>query len=186
MIKIKYVTKCINYNGSQLSPHFIFNNFNILGDAVISFQGKCNILPEFMIDLVDLKEKKKIYSENMLHFIGEFFSYDLEKTLFLQRLFISIIKDELIKETGKHTIIRIGDDIFDGNYKVSISVATISCISALIHIGINISSRNTPLPTKGLDDYNIQSEKFAKILLKKFSSELNSIYFARCKVKKAK
>lgn len=186
MIKVKHITRCINYNGSQLSPHFIFNNFNIIGNAIISFAGKCDISPEFIIDLADLKEKKKIYSENMLHFIGEFFSYDLEKTLLLQRLFISIIKDELVKKTRKSTIVRIGNDIFDGNHKISISVATSSCISTLLHIGINISSKNTPVKTKGLQDYNIPVEKFAKILLKKFQDEINSIYIARCKTREAK
>lgn len=182
MIKTKYLKKIINYDGSQLSPHFIFKNFGIQGDAIISFRGKCDILPQNIIDLKDVKEKKKIYSEDMLHFIGEFFSYNLFTTVLIQRLFISIIKDEIAGQSGKNTIVRWGDDIFDEDNKISISVATASGISTLFHIGINLSSKNTPVKTKGLDDYNISGEKFSHTVLKKFSEEISESHLSKCKV----
>jgi hypothetical protein len=55
-------------------------------------------------------------------------------------------------------------------------------VSALIHAGINISSRNTPVPTRGLADYGIEPRAFAEEILAAYAAECESAWRARCKV----
>jgi hypothetical protein len=181
-MKIKFINKKIDYDGSQLTSHWIYKNFNILGDCVVAFVGKCNIIFENMVDLEDLKRKEKIFSKNMLHFIGEFFKSDLEKILLIQRIFAEIVKDEIEKKIDKK-ILRIGNDLYEKKKKLNISVATLTPISSLFHFGINISSEDTPVETAGLSDYKIEVVSFAKTILKRFKKELedikNSVYKVR-------
>lgn len=181
MLKIKYINKIIDYDGSQLAPHYIYKNFNLLGNSLIAFRGKCNVKLDKMVDLEDVKAKSKIYSEDMLHFIGEFFGISLKQAVLYQRLLIVIIK-EILEEKGIQ-VKRVGDDIFLVKKKLSISIATVSLVSALIHIGINISSKNTPVATMGLKDLGLTHKKLALEILDRFREELKSINRASCKVK---
>ena len=87
------------------------------------------------------------------------------------------------QKLGK-VLIRRGDDIYDEDAKLSVSIATLSGISTLIHTGINISSHNTPVKTKGLiSDYNLDPTAFSKEVLGAFKNELESSWLARCKVR---
>ncbi|MBI2251763.1 MAG: DUF366 family protein [Armatimonadetes bacterium] len=181
-IKTKFINKEIKYDGSQLKSHYIFKEFNILGNSLIAFIGPCEVNLDKMVDLLDVKRKEKIYSERMLHFLGEFFNLDLEKGIYLQRTLITLIKEKL-EEKIKQRIIRKGDDLFIENKKLSVSIATLSLVSTLIHIGLNISSFNTPVPTISLDDLKVNPKNFAKALFNNFKQELESIYLASCKVR---
>jgi hypothetical protein len=64
-----------------------------------------------------------------------------------------------------------------------VSIASVSPVSALIHAGINISSRSTPVPTRGLADYGIEPAAFAKEVLAGYSAECEGLLRARCKVR---
>ena len=52
-----------------------------------------------------------------------------------------------------------------------------------MHIGINISSKNTPVPTKGLADYGLDVMPLAQKALQKFQDEFSIIERARTKVR---
>lgn len=187
-MKLQFINKKINYDGSQLRSHWIYNTTQILGDAVAAFCGKCDVSPEFMVDLVDKNARCRIYSEEMLHFIIECFDMDLEKAILHQRLFVTDVKDELILRIGSrnNSIIRRGNDLFDGPAKLNVSIATVSPVSSLIHVGINISSKNTPVKTKGLKDYKINPRIFAEDVMKRYVSEIEGVAESRCKVKGVK
>ena len=77
---IKFIDKKIKYDGLNLSPHYIFKNFDILGTALVSFIGEADVSIENMVDLIDVKDKKNIFSESMLHFLGEFYEYSFKET----------------------------------------------------------------------------------------------------------
>ena len=181
-MKIQWIDAKIDYDGSQLSPHWIFKQFSICGDALVAFAGRCDLLPEKMVDLLDLKEGKKIYSEEMLHFIAEFFDTDLTRTILLQRLLVSLAQQEIAHQ-GRCFLIRAGNDLFDQDAKLSVSIATASPVSTLLHLGINISSKNTPVKTKGLNDYGLNPTSFAHSLLETFQHELETLGVARAKVR---
>ncbi|UCD85666.1 MAG: DUF366 family protein [Deltaproteobacteria bacterium] len=182
----RFIDKQIDYNGEQLRSHWAYENFDLLGDSIVSFRGQCGVQLEEMVDLVDRKNNERIYSEDMLHFILEFFHLDLEKAICQQRLLIAILKDELLLRYPEAQIIRRGDDLFDGEKKLTVSIATLSPVSALIHLGININSQNTPVKTAGLDDYNIQPRELARSIMEKFCQEMEGISEARCKVRGVK
>jgi len=188
-LNTKFIDKEIPYSGVELRSHFIYDQFDLLGDALVAFAGPCKVDLEKMVDLEDVKRKSPIFSEKMLHFIGEFFGMDLNRLVLLQRLLIVIFHEELGRQlsraglTPAPTIHRTGDDLFDGDLKLSVSIATVTPVSGVIHAGINISSRNTPVPTKGLQDYKIEAVEFAKAVLKSFAEEMESAHKAVCKVR---
>lgn len=180
-ILIQFVKESFPYTGKELRSHFIYDRFSLLGDAFIAFTGPCEVTLEHMVDLEDVKLKAPIYSENMLHFMGEFYGISLETTVVYQRLLMSILGEELQKRGIE--LVRQGDDLYQGDAKLSVSIATISPTSTLIHAGINISSRNTPVKTKGLEDFKIAEEALAKAALSRFQEEFLDISKAVCKVR---
>src|SRR5665647_1870046 len=97
MIKTLVSDKPCAYDGTQLQAHWIYQNFGLLGDAVVAFTGEVNIGLDKMIDLIDVHRNEAIYSPLMLNFIIEHFNTDLELAIYRQRLFIVLIKEELAK-----------------------------------------------------------------------------------------
>lgn len=176
----------LKYDGSQLRSKWIEDTFKIKDDVVAAFFGPCDVLNEFMVDTEDLNAGASIYSEDMLHFIVEIFEVDMAKIVLHQRLLTCILMEELNNKLKDKPIVRDGDDLYDGKDKVTISIATTSPISSLIHFGINISSKNTPVPTKGLNDYGICPEGFAHRILAAYKKEIESMEFACGKVKLVK
>ncbi|MCB0407714.1 MAG: DUF366 family protein, partial [Bdellovibrionales bacterium] len=151
----------------------------------ICWQGPCAIPFDKMVDGEDLLEKSKIEGSMMLHFIIEKFHQPLFVGVALQRLFSSLVKDVLVENFGVHTqkLKREGDDIFYENRKLSISIATQSPVSTLIHFAANISNEGTPVKTSSLQDFNISPKEFSDILAKRFIEEINGIEMATMKVK---
>lgn len=178
----KFISKEIKYTGGELHSHFAFKKFGLLGDSIIAFIGECDITTLKMVDLEDIKNKSKIYSKKMLHFIIEHFDDNLENIVLKQRLFAHLIADEINKIT-KRQVICIGDDIYDKNKKLSISIATVSPVSSMIHFGINVISKGTPVITIGLVDYSINPKNFARIIIKRYINEIKSIEKTKCKVR---
>lgn len=182
-MKSKFIDKTISYNGDQLRSHWAYESFDVQGDSIISFLGPCDVGLDKLVDLADRKSQKTIYSENMLHFIAEHFDLDLEKTLLRQKLLITILMEKLnhrLKDTVVH---RLGDDLFEEDKKLSVSIATLTPVSTMIHAGINISSRNTPVITKGLADYGIDPHELAEAVMNQYMVEMRTLAIARSKVK---
>jgi hypothetical protein len=100
-----------------------------------------------------------------------------------QRLFIAIIHEMFINE-GVQGLIRAGDDLYLGEDKLSVSIATITRVSTMIHTGLNISSMHTPVKTISLPELGILDIKdFANKIMHAYTTEINSICLARCKVR---
>lgn len=182
-MKHRYLNKNIKYDGTQLRSHFIFENTELLGDAIVAFSGAADVPLKNMVDLADVKAKAPIFSTSMLHFIVEHFNMDLTAAVLGQRLLGAIITEELNRKIKTNSIHRRADDLFDGDRKLSVSIATVSPVSCLIHYGINIISDKTPVPTKGLADYNIEPQGFANAVMQRYIEEINSANSARYKVR---
>ena len=103
--------------------------------------------------------------------------------VFRQRLLICIIKEALEKRGFKIT--RNGDDLFFDGKKLTVSIATKSMTSILIHTGINIDSEGAPVKASGLtSELGIKDIKdFAKEVLNKYSEEIDDIIMASTKVR---
>lgn len=182
-MKIKYIDEEIKYIGSQLSPHWIYKKNNLQGDAIVAFCGECDVALTEMVDIEDVINNEPIYSKSMLSFITEQFGIDLREGVFRQRLLICIIK-ELLEEKGIF-VVRNGDDLMIDGKKLSISIATKSITSILIHTGLNIISEGAPVKASGLtSELGIKDIKsFAIEVMNRYSNEIDDIYNAASKVR---
>lgn len=182
-MKTAFIEEEIKYIGSQLAPHWIYKNFNLQGDAIVAFRGECRVDLSEMVDIEDVINMEPIYSKYMLSFITEQFGIGLREGVLRQRLLVSVIK-ELLEEKG---IIakRNGDDLIIDGRKLSVSIATKSITSVLIHTGLNILSEGAPVKASGLkSELGISDTKeFALEVMKRYSDELEDIALACTKVR---
>jgi hypothetical protein len=177
----------IGYDGRQLAPHWIYRQFDLLGDAAVAFVGPCRVELGEMVDIEDVKNTAPIFSPLMLHVIAEFFGGDLHQTVYRQRLLVVAAK-ELLETQTERRVTRAGDDLYlpradDGRGKLSVSIATASTTSTLVHTGFNIQTEGTPVPTVGLAELGVEPLAFAAELLRRYAEEVEDIWLARCKVR---
>lgn len=182
-MKTFFIENEIKYIGSQLVPHWIYKNFKIQGNAIVAFIGECEVKLTEMVDIEDVINNEPIYSKSMLSFITEQFNVNLIEGVFRQRLLICIIK-ELLEEKGIF-VVRNGDDLMINGRKLSVSIATKSATSVLIHTGLNIDSEGAPVEASGLtSELGITNIKeFAVEVMKRYSEELEDIELASTKVR---
>jgi len=172
----------LTYTGKELRSHFAYSKFDIVGDSIVSFIGPSDVSIKDMVDIEDVKKKSPIKSEKMLHFIVEHFDLNLEKAIIKQRLLASIMKEEIFKASGT-ALERRGDDLFKDDAKLSVSIATVSPVSTLIHFAVNISSKNTPVKTVGFDDLGLDAQSLSPKVMERYTDELRLIEIAKAKVK---
>lgn len=181
-MKKKFIDKEIKYTGRELSPHWIYKNFKLCGDSIVAFVGEVDVKLDEMVDIEDVINVEPIYSKKMLNFIIECFDASLSEMVWRQRLFISIIK-ETLEKYGKQ-VKRSGDDLFWEGKKLSVSIATGSITSSLIHTALNIIGDGAPIEVSSLQDMGISDIKaFADDIMSAFVDEVESIYYAKCKVR---
>lgn len=182
-MKTQLIDKEIKYEGWQLAPHWIYKNFKMQGDAIVAFIGECEVKLTEMVDIEDVINNEPIYSKSMLSFISEQFNIGLVEGVFRQRLLICIIKEALEKRGFKIT--RNGDDLFFEGKKLTVSIATKSVNSILIHTGINIDSTGAPVKASGLtSELKITDiRELAQEILKNYSEEIDDIVLASTKVR---
>jgi len=200
----------IFYDGSQLRHLFAYNASNglMVGDSIAYFKGGCKVQTH-LVDAEDVLNDDYISSKEMLHFIVEIFDVSTTEAVLWQRTLIHLIIEELRRfllskndclvwphiAKRYQTIDRLGDDIMvlddDGEtypqpvYKLSVSIATKSCFSGLIHVGLNIDvGDNCPVKAIGLKDIGIKDiDTFMHNIANHFVGEFNSIKHASYKVK---
>ena len=182
-MKTKLIEKEIKYIGSQLAPHWIYKNFEMMGDAIVAFKGECEVKLTEMVDIEDVINNEPIYSKSMLSFITEQFNINLVEGVFRQRLLICIIK-ELLEKRGVF-VVRNGDDLMINGRKLSVSIATKSTTSILIHTGLNIESEGAPVKASGLtSELGITDIRaFAQEVMTAYAEELKDIELASTKVR---
>jgi len=174
-MKSLFIQEKIKFTGEQLLSHWTYKNYDLLGDSIVVFAGPCEIEEQFMVALDHIKKKNTVYSENMLHFLVEHFELGLEKAILRQKLLVAIIKDKLNHRLGGDLLQRWGDDIYDEDAKLTVSTVAITPVSTKIHLGINISSKNTPVKTKGLEDYKIDPFDIGQVVMNQYILDMRRI-----------
>ena len=183
MLKTRWLPRPLAYDGAALSPLWAYRTLGLKGPSAVAFAGPCRVDLSGLVDQEDLRRRAPISSLNMLHVILEDFSSDLEGAVWRQRLLTAIALDLLRTRPGTQGIRRDGDDLYDGPAKLSVSIATVTPVSAKIHFGINVSSKGTPVRTRGLADYAVPVAPFAKKLLAAYAREWTGVQDARFKVR---
>lgn len=178
-----FIKKEFSYTGSQLRPLFAYQECGVLGDSVVAWVGPCHVDQANMVDFEDLIKGEKIQGDKMLHFIFEIFDRELASGVLLQRLFAGSVKDYFFQQNI--FLNRCGDDLYWGDKKLSISIASISSVSVQVHFAMNLTNQGTPVPTAALiDDFAITEpiDSLAQKLMDSFSAEWLDIIKATRKV----
>ena len=134
-------------------------------------------------EIQDLRSIFKIYFERggteIQANTGEVLTYNHKKTFSYD---FAQIKETLEEYNVKIT--RDGDDLFFDNRKLSVSIATKTITSCLIHSGLNIIKEGAPIEVSDLTEVGITDIKeFANKVMQKYSAEISSIKTACYKVR---
>ena len=173
------------YDGTQLRSLFGYLDHKVQGDSCIAWIGPCSVSFDHMVDGEDLLARETIAGAKMLHFIIEKFHAPLLAGVALQRLFAAICLDLLREKAGGRAgeLRRDGDDIFLGQGKFSISIATVSPVSTLIHFAMNCTNEGTPVKTAAFSDLGLEPRAFAREALERLGREMKTIDEATVKVR---
>ena len=172
----------LTYDGSQLRSHWAFMTFGVEGDVIVYFIGPAQLRGDQLVDLADQKSQALIRAANMLHFIAEHFNCDLPSAVLRQHLLCAIAAEVLSRISGT-TIRREGDDLFVDDRKLSVSIATVSPVSALIHLGINIDPAGAPVPAIGLEELGVDSDQAGESIAHAYADEMRQVAAACTKVR---
>lgn len=178
-----WIADRIGYDGSQLRAHWILDRCGLVGDAIVAFRGPCRVTTAEMADLADL-DGPGIAADEMVHFVWESFAApDLLLAVHRQRL-LAAEAAEVLRELAPRAIVRRdGDDLWVGTGKLSISIATVSPVSSLVHFAINAVPGGAPVPIAHLQQLGVEPEAFGGALLARVVDEQASIAIARAKVR---
>lgn len=178
-----FVRDEILFTGEQLSSFWAHKNYDVLGDNIVAFIGPCQVEEKYIIGIDHFKKKTQIKSERMLHFLVEHFDLDLEKAILRQKLLVDILKDKLNHRLKGDVLQRWGDDLFDTDSKLTVSVTLRTSVSTKIHLGINISSKNIPVKAKGLEDYGIDPNDVSQAVMDQYRLDMRLISQKLCKTR---
>jgi uncharacterized protein len=176
----------IHYDGSQARSGWIAATFGLVGEAIVAFQGGCDVLAEHMLDTEDLEAGHSIRAALMLHFLVEHPGIDLALATARQRLLAALVKDVLSDDCGVGGLRREGDDLYLGERKLSISVAAQSPTSCLIHFALNVDPTGAPVPAVGLAEWGLEPQAVAEAVMRAYAREIASCANAAAKVRGAR
>jgi uncharacterized protein len=173
----------IPYDGSQLRAHWLLARFGLVGDALVAFRGPCRVDRAEIADLADL-DGPGIAGHDMVHFVWESFAQpDLLLAVHRQRLLSAQAAELLCELAPGSALRRTGDDLWVGDGKLSISIATVTPVSSLIHFAVNATQGGAPVRTMDLAALQVAPLAFARALLDRVAAEQQSIEVARAKVR---
>lgn len=171
------------YDGSQLRAHWLLDRFGFVGDALVAFRGPCSVIRDEVADLEDL-DGPGIAADDMVHFVWESFTTsDLLLAVHRQRLFAAQVREVVQELAPSSEVSRTGDDLYVEGGKLSISIATVSPVSALMHFAVNAQPGGAPVAIATLQQLGIEPSAFALAVLQRVGEEQASIESARAKVR---
>ncbi|MBI2932673.1 MAG: DUF366 family protein [Planctomycetes bacterium] len=187
-VRTFFLGRVLRYDGSQIDSLWAYREHGVQGDSLVAWIGPCAIPVRHMIDLEDVRARSVIRGPKMIHFIAEHFDTppDLEKAVLRQRVFATLARDAF-ESASRRRVRREGDDLFDGEAKLSISIACATPVSVKFHFGINVRrATGVGVKTAGLDQYGIDAARFARDLLIRYEKEMEGVVDARTRARGAR
>jgi len=163
-------------SGDEILPHWALRNFGLVGDSIVSFIGDFNVPPERWIDLDSIMHGNHFPSTKMLHFIIEHFDTDLKEAVLRQYILLSILEEKLIHRISAstdHRLTRLGDDLFDGENRLSITAAGCTLVSSKIHLGVFIDLPGKGF--KGLSEFGVDPLELAEVVICQYCAEMRRL-----------
>ncbi|MBL8754670.1 MAG: DUF366 family protein, partial [Planctomycetes bacterium] len=161
-MRAHYCDDRIDYDGSQLRAHWLLARFGLCGDAIVGFRGACRVADAEIADLADV-DGPGIAGGDMVHFVWESFAHpDLLLATHRQRLLAAQAREVLAALAPARPVERRGDDLFVGDGKLSISIATVTPVSSVLHFAVNAANGGAPVATSALADLGVEPRLFAE------------------------
>jgi hypothetical protein len=182
-VKTRFAGGRVDYSGRELRSHWIMEKLGLEGDAIVSFRGACMVRGEDLVDREDFALGNIVAGDDMLHFIVEIFGLGLLGVTLAQRLLCSIATETVNSMSKGPRAERRGDDLYVGRGKLSVSVATVSPVSGLIHLGLNVTTEGVPVEAECLTNLGIDPAVFAGQVLSRYAEEIDSAIRATYKVR---
>jgi len=182
-VKARLLEDAVCYTGEQLRSGWVRERTGFEGDAAVAFVGPCDVAREHMVDRADLEAGAEIRSPSMVHIIVEHPGLDLGHITARQRLLMALAGEIINGHLGEALVRRDGDDLYLGERKLSVSVATTSPGSGLIHAGFNVRGEGAPVAAIGLEELGLAPREFAERLLGAYGAEIEGAEEAARKVK---
>lgn len=183
LLETRWLDAPVDYTGAELRSHFIRERTGVRDDGLIAFTGGCDVSGERLVDLEDAESGSVIVARMMLHFIGEHFQCPLSEGNVRLRLFASILADELAGLVPGMPVTRLGDDLFVDERKLSVAICTVSPVSAVFHLGVNVDPSGAPVPAVGLEELGVDPRELAECAMAVYACECESIGRALRKVR---
>ena len=169
------------YTGAELRSGFVRARTGLEGDAAIAFVGPCHVPNENLVDLDDARAGTFIRAATMAHVIVEHPACTLPTAVLRQRLLVAIL-GEVIASMGKF-VRREGDDLYDEERKLTVSIAAPASSSCVIHLGVNVDPAGAPVPAVGLRALGLDPRVVVDRTLSRYGDELASAAHAATKVR---
>ena len=182
-MKTRVLDDALCYTGEQLRSGWVRERTGLEGDAAAAFIGPCDVAREHMVDRVDLEAGAEIRSPSMVHVIVEHPGLDLDHITTRQRLLMALAGEIINSHLGEALVERTGDDLYLRGRKLSVSVATTSPGSGLIHAGFNVRGEGAPVPAIGVEELGLAPREFAEKLLCAYAAEVEGAQEAARRVK---
>ena len=192
-LKCYWCSEPFLYDGSQLHSLFAYTRFGVLGDSVVAWVGPCEVPQSRILDVEDRRNHQSIGGKEMLHFVIELFDTPLSFGVLLQRIIADLARELLYDMSPLNLrtssgLLREGDDLYEvkggeKRGKLSISVATKSPLSTLIHFALNIVPEKVPVKAAHLKAFHIEPKAFAEKLMASLRDEIKSVVQATQKVR---
>ena len=183
MIETRILDGRIDYTGEQLRSHFVRNVSGVTTDGIVAFRGACAVTGASLVDLEDAEQRSSIIAEEMLHFIGEHFECSLREANLRLRLFVCILGEVIAAAAPQAALTRKGDDLYVGDRKLTVAIATLSPVSAVFHCGVNIDPGGAPVPAVGLVELGLDWKEVASSVMERYVEECASMDSAVRKVR---
>ncbi|MCE7742440.1 MAG: DUF366 family protein [Candidatus Heimdallarchaeota archaeon] len=185
-IIVENFSEPITYDGSQLANRYTTEKYGVFGETILIFRGGMKLSPEEMVDIKDIVRESHlnkilISSDDSLHFIIEEFdiqppNMELEyyRLQVLAQIVIEVLKNEGIE------LIRKGTDMYVGDRKLNVAIASTGVSSSKIHLGINIAGTGFPSHVNaiGLLELGIEQKDVKNIAMEiaeRYSNEISKI-----------
>lgn len=184
----------IVYDGSQLSSQYIANNYSVLGNSILVFRGGMSLSPNEMVDIKDIQRESHlaeilISSDDSVHMIVEEFDMqppNLEIEYYRLRLLTLIILEKL----GAKGIIaqRRGTDIYIGEKKLNVAIASVGVTNSKIHLGLNVGRTGFPehVSAIGLLELEFEESKLKDWMISIVKQYIDEVLMVKEDVSKTK
>jgi len=157
-----------------LKPHWALKRFKLVGDSIVAFRGGVKLSPEQYVDLLEAQRERPIPNVDLLHFVVEHFDDDLERAILKENILINIAQEKILHRAPKSGVMRWGDNLYDGKYRLTISCATKTLVSAKIHLGICIDS-DEENGYHGISEFGIDPFELAEVVANQYRADMRRL-----------